>query len=384
MTGCRNNRQILRSRITSVRALTSTWLSSSSLPWWQALFVAAFLFTYFAVRKKQLCRDKLSRRISPILTDGYQVFRRSCSKQSQANGFISMMVVPASAESAVATTKNTGSVHTASTRGGRPLMQKWHRTLVALAISSVQTLTPAPVGLARAVVAEPRPTDTDSLMVFVRAGYGLSTAAKAAMNPELTADRPLTAASDMPTLALAAHEWKDRDSITKHGLWKKDERAEVHLAIAVPEQGIRDIPVLKNGRLIVFVDTLALYSNYQCSMYSNDTRSVLLVHTDCIRPEHFQAVIDRHSGREVRGAEIPPVVKYFLGQRDQPQKRLLYAPTLSHIYQLRNPIRRERPPKQVGFQGPSLPLHPPPGQSPPPPSTQPPTPRLMVGELESH
>ena len=75
-------------------------------------------------------------------------------------------------------------------------------------------------------------------MVFVRAGYGLSTAAKAAMNPELTADRPLTAASDMPTLALAAHEWKDRDSITKYGLWKKDERAEVHLAIAVPEQGI--------------------------------------------------------------------------------------------------------------------------------------------------
>ena len=228
MTGCQNNRQISRSRITSVRALTSTWLFSSSLPWWQALFVAAFLFTYFAVRKKQLCRDKLSRRISPILTDGYQVFRRSCSKQIQANGFISTMVVPASAESSVETTKNTGSVHTASTRGGRPLMQKWHRTLVALAISSVQTLTPAPVGLARAVVAEPRPTDTDSLMVFVRAGYGLSTAAKAAMNPELTADRPLTAASDMPTLALAAHEWKDRDSITKYGLWKKDERAEVH------------------------------------------------------------------------------------------------------------------------------------------------------------
>ena len=60
-----------------------------------------------------------------------------------------------------------------------------------------------------------------------------------------------------------------------------------------------------------------------------------------------------------------------------PKNRLLYAPTLSHIYQLRNPIRRERPPKQVGFQGPSLPLPPPPGQSPPPPSTQPPTLRLM-------
>ena len=116
-------------------------------------------------------------------------------------------------------------------------MQKWHRTLVALAISSVQTLIQTHVGLARAVVTEPRPTDP-RLMVFVRAGYGLSTAAKAAMNPELTADRPLTAASDMPTLALAAHEWKDRDSITKYGLWKKDERAEVHLAIAVPEQGI--------------------------------------------------------------------------------------------------------------------------------------------------
>ena len=63
-----------------------------------------------------------------------------------------------------------------------------------------------------------------------------------------------------------------------------------------------------------------------------------------------------------------------------PKKRLLYAPTLSHIYQLRNPIRRERPPKQVGLGGPSLPLHPPPGPSPLPPSTQPPTPRLMVGE----
>ena len=60
-----------------------------------------------------------------------------------------------------------------------------------------------------------------------------------------------------------------------------------------------------------------------------------------------------------------------------PKKTITIFPTLSHIYQLRNPIRRERPPKQVGFQGPSLPLHPPPGQSPPPPSTQPPTPRLM-------
>ena len=127
-------------------------------------------------------------------------------------------------------------------------MQKWRRTLVALAISSVQTITQAHVGLARAVVAAPRPTDprflafvlqnvneqrysatvryfdrTDTLMVFIRADYGLSAATKAALNPELTPDRPLTVASDMPTLALAAHEWKDRDSIIRHGLWKKEE-----------------------------------------------------------------------------------------------------------------------------------------------------------------
>ena len=103
------------------------------------------------------------------------------------------------------------------------------------------------------------------------------------MDPELTADRPLTAASDMPTLALSAHDWEHQDSIIRNGLWKSDDRAEVHLAVAVPEQGIKDIPVLKNGRCIVFVDTLALFQHYRCSMYSNRERSVLLVHTDCPR-----------------------------------------------------------------------------------------------------
>ena len=101
----------------------------------------------------------------------------------------------------------------------------------------------------------------------------------------------------------------------------------MHLAVAVPEQGIKDIPVLKGGRCIVFVDTLALFHHCRCSLYSNRERSVLLVHTDCIRPEHFQAVIDKYNGREQRGMEIPPVVKYFLGRRDQPLPREVQAMT---------------------------------------------------------
>ena len=57
---------------------------------------------------------------------------------------------------------------------------------------------------------------TDTLMVFVRADYGLSVNTRAALDPELTADRPLTAASDMPTLALSAHDWEHLDSIIEN------------------------------------------------------------------------------------------------------------------------------------------------------------------------
>ena len=121
--------------------------------------------------------------------------------------------------------------------------------------------------------------------------------------------------------------WENLDSIIANGLEKRDDRSEVHLAIAVPEQGIKDIPVLKGGRCVVFVDTLALLTYYQCSLYSNREQSVLLVHTDRILPEHFQAVIDKYNGKEQRGMPIPPVVKYFLGRRNQPLPREVQAMT---------------------------------------------------------
>ena len=97
-----------------------------------------------------------------------------------------------------------------------------------------------------------------------------------------------------------------------NGLEKRAERSEIHLAVAVPEQGISDIPVLKNGRCLVFVDTLSLFTNYRCTMYSNESRSVLLVHADRIDTQHFQAVIDKYTNHEFRGSEIPAVVRYFL------------------------------------------------------------------------
>ena len=106
------------------------------------------------------------------------------------------------------------------------------------------------------------------------------------------------------------------ESILANGLTKRATRSEIHLAVAALEQGISDIPVLKNGRLMVFVDTLALFANYRCTMYNNESRSVLLVHSDCIETQHFQAVIDKHTGKELRNAEIPAVVQYFLGRRD--------------------------------------------------------------------
>ena len=168
---------------------------------------------------------------------------------------------------------------------------------------------------------------TDSLMVFVRAGYGLSVTTRSALSPDLSADRPIVNASDMPTLALSAHDWDKLESIIANGLEKRTDRSEIHLAVAVPQQGIKDIPVLKNGRCIVFVDTLALFAHYQCSLYSNEERSVLLVHADRILPEHFQAVIDKYNNKEQRGVAIPPVVRYFLGRRDQPLPREIQTMT---------------------------------------------------------
>ena len=123
---------------------------------------------------------------------------------------------------------------------------------------------------------------TDSLMVFVRAGFGLSVTTRAALSPDLSADRPILNPSEMPTFALSARAWEHVQSIMANGLTKRAERSEIHLAVAALEQGISDIPVLRNGRLIVFVDTLALFANYRCTMYNNESRSALLVHTDCV------------------------------------------------------------------------------------------------------
>ena len=125
----------------------------------------------------------------------------------------------------------------------------------------------------------------------------------------------------MPTLAFSAHDWDKLDNIIANGLEKRADRSDIHLAVAVPQQGIKDIPVLKNGRCIVFVDTLALFAHYQCSLYSNEERSVLLVHADRISPEHFQAVIDKYNNKEQRGVPIPPIVRYFLGRRGLPLPR---------------------------------------------------------------
>ena len=159
MTGCQNTRQISRSRITSVLALTSTWLPSFSLPRWQVLFVAAFLFTYFAVRKEQNRRNRRVGQTMLTLTDGFQVFQRSCSKQRQGKGFIFMMDVLASTVSAVATMKSTEFVHIVTTSGGTRLMQKWLCTSVALAIIPVRPMVETHVGLARAAVVASRPID---------------------------------------------------------------------------------------------------------------------------------------------------------------------------------------------------------------------------------
>ena len=103
-------------------------------------------------------------------------------------------------------------------------------------------------------------------MVFVRAGLGLSVLTRAVLSPDLSADRPILDPSDMPTIALSAHDWENVESILANGLTKRAARSEIHLAVAALEQGITDIPVLKHGRLIVFVDTLALFANYRCTM----------------------------------------------------------------------------------------------------------------------
>ena len=97
--------------------------------------------------------------------------------------------------------------------------------------------------------------------------------------------------------------------------------------MAVPQQGIKDITVPKNGRCIVFVDTLALFAHYQCSLHSNEERSVLLVHADRISPEHFQAVIDKYNNKEQRGVPILPIVHHFLGRRDLPLPREIQTMT---------------------------------------------------------
>ena len=63
----------------------------------------------------------------------------------------------------------------------------------------------------------------------------------------------------MPTLALVAHDWENKDSILQVGLTKRKERSEIHFAVAALEKGISDIPTLKSGRLIVFIDASAFF-----------------------------------------------------------------------------------------------------------------------------
>ena len=64
-------------------------------------------------------------------------------------------------------------------------------------------------------------------------------------------------------------------------------------------------------------------------MYSNDCRSVLLVHTEFIHPVDFLAVVDRRTGDELYGRDLPPEVYYFLNSRRQAPPMALR--TLLHL-----------------------------------------------------